>query len=193
MVIVGGICKMYTNENGFVYYSDGQIKQLIGNFSKVDTERINETTVEDVTVTFDLEVGGYVETSRVTRADSEPLDVVKQRKLDELTNACHAALETFTSSALSTPHTYLSRANSIPNDMLLLSSEYTFVKGDDYDLQPITWYTVEEGNMSHTKAQIVQVYLDARTNVATQMYHRATLEYQVNACTTIDDVNAIVW
>lgn len=121
------------------------------------------------------------------------LDVVKQRKLEDLLSSRNIALETFTSSALGTPHTYLSRAASIPNDMLLLTSEYSFVSGINYDNQPITWYTIEEGNVTHTAAQIIQVYLDARAYVQTQMVHCGTLNAQVDACTTVDAVNAIVW
>ncbi len=117
------------------------------------------------------------------------LDVAKSRKLAELRDDEAAALATFKSSALGTEHTYLSGLT----DMLLLAGEYSFVKGSDYDGQPILWYTVEDGNVSHTAAQFITAYLDGRTNVQTVKYHRASLEATALAATTIDAVNAVVW
>lgn len=117
------------------------------------------------------------------------LEVAKQRKYAELRDAEAAALATFTSPALGSPHTYLSGMS----DMLLLAGEYAFVKGSDYDSQPIIWFTMEAGNVPHTAAQFITVYLDGRANVQTVKYHRAALEAQVSPCTTIDAVNAITW
>jgi hypothetical protein len=117
------------------------------------------------------------------------LDIIKQRKIAEFNSIEDNALLTFKSSALGVEHTYLSAMS----DMLLLTGEYAFVKGDDFDNQPILWYTVENGNMSHTAAQFIQIYLDCRTNVQTIKYHRAILTAQVNACTTQAQVESIVW
>lgn len=117
------------------------------------------------------------------------LQIAKESKLSEINAASDETLQTFQSSALGTPHTYLAGTN----DMILLAAEYSFLKGDDYDGQPVLWYTVEEGNVSHTKAQFIQAYLDGRNHVASTKYHRATLEYQVNSGTTTEQVNAIVW
>lgn len=122
-------------------------------------------------------------------AYGESLDEVKFAKLSQLKIAEAIGLKTFISSALGAPHTYLSDIE----DMLLLNGEYTFTKSDDYDGKPIVWYTVEGGNIEHTKAQFVQVYLDGRSNVQTVKYHRATLEAQVNAAIDVDSVKAIVW
>lgn len=124
---------------------------------------------------------------------TSPLDLAKQLKLNELKELESAKLETFKSSALGTENTYLSRATSIPNDMLLMLGQYTIVNSVGYNGANILWYTVEAGNVYHTVAQFTQVFLDASANVQTVKYHRATLEYQVNAATTIEQVNAIVW
>lgn len=117
------------------------------------------------------------------------LTVAKQNKLAELQSKCNAALATFQSSALGTLHTYLSGTA----DMILLNGEYSFVSGPDYDNLPIIWYTVENGNVSHNKAQFVQVYLDGRKHVADSKYKFASLEAQVGAATTVSQVSAILW
>lgn len=124
---------------------------------------------------------------------TDPLDLAKQLKLNELKALESSKLETFKSSALGTEHTYLTRAASNPNDMLLMLGQYTIVNGVGYNGADILWYTVDAGNVYHTVAQFTQVFLNASANVQTVKYHRATLEYQVNACTTIAAVNAIVW
>lgn len=139
-------------------------------------------------VTYCVEEGGY-EWEYAPATSTLTLDEYKKLKLDELNAACEQALRTFQSSALGTVHTYLSETD----DMLLLNGEYSYVKGDDYDGLPIKWYTVEAGNVDHTKAQFVQVYLDGRRNVATNKYHRAALEAQVTAATDRAGVNAVVW
>ncbi|KIL38298.1 hypothetical protein SD70_27165 [Gordoniibacillus kamchatkensis] len=61
------------------------------------------------------------------------LAAARASKLAEINTAATNALQTFTSSALGTPHTYLSGTN----DMLLLEAEDRFMQGPDYDNQPI--------------------------------------------------------
>lgn len=117
------------------------------------------------------------------------LAVSKQNKLAELKQKESDTLATFPSSALGTAHTYLSGES----DMLLLSGQFAFVNTALYDGSLISWYTVENGQVDHTKDQFCQVYVDGRNHTATTKYHRADLEAQVNACTTVDAVNAIVW
>ena len=118
------------------------------------------------------------------------LELAKSRKIAELKDVEDNALSTFKSSALGSEYTYLSGLS----DMLLLAGEYAFVKGSDYNgTDPIYWYTVESGNMIHSGAQFIQIYLDARANVQTVKYHRSGLDAQVNAATTIEQVSAIVW
>lgn len=117
------------------------------------------------------------------------LTVAKQSKLDYLRATEASNLQTFQSTALGTPHTYLAGIT----DMVLLSAEYAYLKGGDYKGETILWYTVEAGNLVHTQAQMIQVYLDGRTAVANTKYHRATLEAQVGSATTASQVDAIVW
>lgn len=150
----------------------------------------NPTLIIDGEYIYKYVNGQMVE--RTQDADFQ-LQAAKRQKIAELDAACAIALQTFPSSALGAPHTYLSGLQ----DMVLLSAEYSFVSGPDYDNQPIIWYTVEAGNVSHTKAQFVQAYLDGRRHIADTKYRLASLEPQVDAITDVTtgmaQVQVIVW
>jgi hypothetical protein len=119
-----------------------------------------------------------------------PLVVAQKAKIAELDAAAAEALKTCQSSALGTAHTYLTdKEEAWP----LLTGEYAFVKGNDYDGNPIPWYTVEDGYVDHTADQFSQVYLDCRANVQAVKVKHDTLVRQVNAATTTAEVEAIVW
>jgi hypothetical protein len=157
---------------------------------------VDNQLVYDVNTETLVQVGYTVEVTQVVKnyqVIEIGLDIIKQRKLDELKSLEITNLATFKSSALGTEHTYLSRAST--TDMLLISDEYHFIIGPLYDNVLPIWYTVESGNVSHTIAQFTQVYLDARTNVKTVKYHRSALEYQVSLATTDSTakVDAIIW
>ncbi len=202
------ITNTYTAEV-FDQYGDTIDSALLWQASNDATINNGSITIEAVTIKTEISITATAPNGvsgsigiTITPLVVPTLDEVKQSKKDDLLNSRNIALETFTSSALGTLHTYLSRANSVPNDMLLLTSEYSFVTGANYDNASIPWYTEEEGNISHTGAQIIQVYLDARLNVQTQMLHCGTLNSQIDAITisdtvteadAINSVNAIVW
>lgn len=134
-------------------------------------------------------VNGVWSVEKYTVPANNPLDLAKALKIDELKTAQATAIATFTSSALGSPHTYLAG----DRDMAYLNGEYTYIKSDDYKGESPLWYTIEAGNVAHTKAQFVQVYLDGRNNVQTNSYRRAIKEGQVGACTTADLVGTIAW
>lgn len=111
-------------------------------------------------------------------------------KVAELNAACNNALQTFTSDALGTVHTYLSdKEEAWP----LLIGEYGFVIGPDFDNNPISWYTVEAGFQSHTGAQFRKVYTDGRAWVQYCKVKCDELSKQAQAATTVLQVQAIVW
>lgn len=66
---------MYTIREDVVYHSsnveNATIEQIVGEVNQVITTRTDNNTVEDVSYTFNLEQGQYIETGRVTR--NEPL------------------------------------------------------------------------------------------------------------------------
>jgi hypothetical protein len=122
-------------------------------------------------------------------AYGQSLGDVQSAKIAQLKIIESDKLKTFMSSALGSPHTYLSGES----DMLLLTGEFVFINSALYDNSSPDWYTIEDGNVVHTKGEFNQVYVDGRANVQTVKYHRANLEAQVNAAATVSAVNAIVW
>jgi hypothetical protein len=128
------------------------------------------------------------------------LDATIQAKLAQLDDLCRQSLQAFTSNALGALHTYLSRSDMSDNDWALYTAEFTFVTGVYYDNNPINWYTVESGNVVHSKDQFVRVFLDARGSVSSRKEHLAHLEAQVQSYANATDitaaitsVNAITW
>lgn len=117
------------------------------------------------------------------------LQAAKDAKYAEFKRLETEKLESFVSPALGTPHTYLSG----PDDMTLLTGEFTFINSAMYDGGPIVWFTVESGNVAHTKDQFNSVYSDGRNHVGETKYTRAALEAQVSAATTPEEVEAVVW
>jgi hypothetical protein len=80
---------MHSINNGNVYWSaNGEVK-VIGPETYTQTDRIDSETVEDITSTFDLEVGEYVEQSRATRSEPLPPQVPT---LEERTAALEAMM-----------------------------------------------------------------------------------------------------
>lgn len=122
-------------------------------------------------------------------SDATKLADAQKAKTASLAASRDAACSTFTSAALGTSHTYLSGES----DMVKLAGEYAYVKGSDYKNENIMWWTQENGRVSHTGAQFIQVYLDARTNEVNQYAHYDSLVSQVNAATTVSAVDAIIW
>lgn len=121
------------------------------------------------------------------KTDAELLAIAINNKLAELQNAAMTALATFQSTALGTMHTYLSGIT----DMIYLESEDRFMNSADYDNQPILWYTVENGDVSHSKEQIHSVYLDGRSAVQNKKYKVKSTLAQIQTATDVASVNAI--
>lgn len=126
------------------------------------------------------------------KSSAELLADAKAAKHAELMIAERNANKTFTSSALGTSHTYV-RITDTDDYSSLFNAEFAWVNSALYDGNPIEWYTIEAGNVNHTKDQFNQAFVDGRSYVASNKYHRANLDAQVDACTTVDAVNAITW
>lgn len=143
-------------------------------------------------------------TGTLTEVDQTPeeiasmyptLEQAQQAKINELTNV-NNTLSTFKSSALGLAHTYLADSDATAK----FNAEYTYVNSSSYDGSPILWYTVEEGGVSHTKAQFNQVWLDGRNYMSSNFSKWDSLVKQVKVITVttteqdaINKVNAISW
>lgn len=180
------------SEIGMVYKIIDGSYLLQGNVSKTETIRIDDQTVADVAYLFDLTIGEYVEQSRTER--SEPLytlDDVKASKLTELQAARDAEIySSFTSTALDgvTPKTY-----NYDRDAAANFDKKATLLGIAPSITTVTWYTVEDGFVDHTREQFVQVCLDGGAHEETLKMRYFTLEAQVKAAVDIASADAIVW
>lgn len=117
------------------------------------------------------------------------LDEAKRQKLVELQTARDNEIyTTFQSSALGTPHTYTYSQEAAAN----FDKKATLL-GIAPSITTISWYTVEEGFVNHTRDQWVQVCLDGGQREESLKMKYFQLEAQVSAATDIATVNAIVW
>lgn len=123
----------------------------------------------------------------------QSLEEKKSAKILQLKIAETEALKTFQSSALGTPHTYVRVSDTGENFSEFFNGKFSYINSVLYNGNPIKWYTVEAGNVDHTKDQFNTVYTDGLNHVEITKLHRATLEAQVNAATTVDALDAITW
>jgi hypothetical protein len=142
---------------------------------------------------YDLSLIGKVRQADGTFVKPEPpaptLEDIKKSKLAELQAARDAAIYTsFQSSALGSPKTYNYNREAYENfrgEAILLNLDPT--------IDTVLWATVEDGFVTHTRAQFVQVLKDGAAHEKNVKMKYYQLEAQVNAATTIDEVNAITW
>jgi hypothetical protein len=166
---------------------------------------INPTTVDIIQLTYGQYADNFakypyhidISTQEIVW-DTSPqltLDAQKNAKIALLSDLCDQSLNTFQSSALGTPHTYLIGQDDKGRDyMTLFAGEFSYITSTYYDpAKPIIWYTVESGNIIHSKDEFAQVFLDARDHVGNVKYKLADLEAQVLQAIDKPAVDAIVW
>lgn len=180
----------YVIDAGNVFLTDGLGNLfIVGASTKTVTTRINDTTVEDDVYSFDKTVGDYVKQSSTQRADDRPLQDVKTDKLASLqATRDNEIYTTFQSSALGTPHTYTYSQEAAAN-----FEKKTALLGIAPSITTISWYTVENGFVDHTRDQFVQVCLDGGNREEQLKMKYFQLEAQVSAATDISTVSAIAW
>jgi hypothetical protein len=117
------------------------------------------------------------------------LDDAKKQKLAQLAYFRDQEIySTFQSSALGTTKTYNYNREAYENfrgEAILLNLDPT--------ISSVNWATVEDGFVTHTRDQFIQVIKDGASHEKNAKMKYYQLEAQVNAATTIDQVNAIVW
>lgn len=159
---------------------------------KVVSYRLAETIVDGE---IESEIG---EIDQIRQADGSfitpvppppTLDDIKNAKIAQLTDFNNQSSLTFTSYALGSVHTYLADDGAMGK----FNAKYAFVNNVIYDNSPINWYTIEEGGVIHTKDQFNQVWLDGQNYINVNFNKWDSLVKQVKACTTVEQVNAIVW
>jgi hypothetical protein len=117
------------------------------------------------------------------------LDDAKKQKLAQLAYFRDQEIYTsFQSSALGTTKTYSYSREAYENFrgkaiMLNLNP----------NISSVIWATIEDGFIEHTRDQFITVINDGAAHEETLKMKYYNLEAQVNAATTVDEVNAIVW
>ncbi|MFD2170303.1 hypothetical protein [Tumebacillus lipolyticus] len=115
------------------------------------------------------------------------LDQLKKAKIDQLNEACEAAiLQGFTSAT--TGHFYAFGSNDQSNftqQMLLLIA--------DPSLTEVTWKTEDAGVIGHTREQFLAVCREAEQHKRAQIGWYWLLKEEVEAASTWQQVDATVW
>ena len=123
------------------------------------------------------------------------LDSMKADQIRSINGACQATIYGgFTSSALGAAHSY--PANDHDQQNLTASVLASLMPGNAADWTTPFWCADPQGAwafVAHTAAQIQQVGRDGKTAILTAMAKSQSLVEQVNAATTGDAVQAIVW
>lgn len=180
---------IFSIENGNVVCNIGENeKKIIGMVSKVETVRIDNNNVQDVSYQFDLELGEYVETGRITRYEPDPnAKSPLELKLTELNAACNAAiLAGFTSDALGTTHTYSFDQEAQTN----LGGIYSAILGG-LITTPQNW-RASGVPVSHTVDQLKMLFAHGLNHKNTKIARYQTLEAQAKLATP-EELATIVW
>lgn len=178
---------MYVIEGTNVVYRDERAMYVAGPVNKIETIRIDDQTLADVTFEFDLELGQYVELARVTYSNPNAVPP-KDAKLAEISAACNAAiLAGFTSDALGSPHSYeFGTDDQINLGGMLNAITAGIVTGS------IVW-KASGVPKSHTVEQFKGVFaagLQHKNNCIARLW---ALKSQVLAAGTSEEIEAIVW
>ena len=152
-------------------YIELQFGQLAQEFSSCTSYRINTGTrlIEfNYDTTFDLEQ-------------------YKSYKINELKNTCQENIYIGFISQLNN-HTY--RTNN--DDQINFLGKYNQIMSDN-TITNVMWKTEDVGYIEHTRADWLSIYNEALTAKEQKLFHYEQLRQQVSACTTKEEVEAIVW
>lgn len=124
-----------------------------------------------------------------------PLDQAQAHQLDVLADACQAQIVSgFRSSALGAEHAYPAKLTDQVN--LSASVIDSIVPGLPSEWTTPFWCAGADGVWryeAHTASQIQQVGRDAKAAILAALERKAALETQVQAATTVEQVEAVTW
>jgi hypothetical protein len=172
-----------------VFKTDGSSVFAVGSIEKVDTVRIDNDTVEDISYTFDIELGEYVEQSREQRYSPDP-DAISpiDAKIAELNAACNAAiLAGFTSDSLGSVNAYDFGYDDQINLGGMLNAITAGIFTDD-----VIW-KASGVPQTHTIDQFKIVFAHGLNHKNANIGKYWTLKGQVLTAETTEEINAIHW
>lgn len=180
---------IYTQQNGNAFKENNGETMHVGTINKVETIRVDNNTVEDVTYAFDLELGEYVEQSRTQRNFPDP-DAISpvDSKIAELNKACNAAiLAGFTSDTLGSPHTY----DFGYDDQTNIGGIFSAIIGGIVTT-PQYWKASGVPTL-HTTDQLKTLFADGLAHKNSNIGKYWTLKGQVISAETTEEIDAIHW
>jgi hypothetical protein len=124
------------------------------------------------------------------KTDAELLEIAKAVKNAELESAYNQTTSFIQSSALGTPHTYVIR-NGNDDYSAFFNSQFQFILSTYYDGSPFMWFTLENGDVSHTKDQFAQVYTEIHNHTQTARTQKKDYQTQIAGCLSVTALNNI--
>lgn len=175
-------------DSEYVYYQDTGITQLVGAVTKVETERVNDTTLVDITYQFDAEQGRYVEIALGEPYPDPNAPDPKAVKLGELNTACNTdILSGFTSNALGADNVY----DFDTDDQINLGGMLNAITAG-FVTDSVMW-KASGYPQAHTIDQFKLVFVHGMQHKNSKIGKYWTLKGQVLAATTQEEINAINW
>jgi len=118
------------------------------------------------------------------------IDKVKENKINELNFLCNQTiLGGFSSNCLdNVEHRYKFDEEYQRNFGLAIGAISI-----SPDIENIPWPTVDSGIQDHTKSQFIQLYLDGKAFMESNLYRYFGMKAQVLECTEISQIEAFVW
>jgi hypothetical protein len=160
-----------------------ELDNLNANQMKITEDIYNQ--LENLPCTFDILPDGTI--SNIIHVFD--LENLRESKLTELVNARDNELLTFQSNALGEMHTYKRDSEAITLFQRLRGKIYS-----QPDSTIVPWFTLEEGWVPHTKAQLIQLETDEDlTYFQVFSVKFSTLDAQRLLAQSVDDLNEITW
>lgn len=168
------ICAFITIDDGTVTFNENGLSP-----SKIDSTWVDKSSL----------VVPSLQQYTILNPDKNTITDYQNAKIAVLNEQCNKAiLSGFTSSVLGEPHQYDFDEEAQRN----LNGALTMMAVDS-TITTVTWKTVDSGPLPHTKDQFTQLCKDAYSFKEKMVQKYWTKKLQVGSCTTIDQVNSIVW
>ncbi|RSL28993.1 hypothetical protein D7Z54_33615 [Salibacterium salarium] len=120
------------------------------------------------------------------KTKSEQLEEAKERKIKELSRKCQEVI--IYDFVASNGNGY----RLTVEDQLNMQGQKNDLD-DDTDITSVDWMTIDDVDTTHTRDEWLAVYKEAFQHKNDSIWHNKAKRDDVNACTTIDEVDAVTW
>lgn len=117
------------------------------------------------------------------------LDDYKQNKIYEVNRDCNNfILSGFNSSCLGENHSYKFDMEYQSNFALTIGAVSV-----SPDILEIPWPTIDQGILVHSQPQFIQLYLDGKAFMESNLYKYFGMKAQILVMTSLEEINNMVW